>query len=294
MQETRPAAFAALQSDHHEKPTGAGELSRLGPARAIAGVELLYGRYRRFSFARHFHSVTAIGVVETGVMRTCHHNSYHCAPAGTVILLNPGDVHAPQSGNGSAWSFRMLYLDDALLRGLSRRSGSHRPLWFATPLVENPALYSELLSLHRSLETEPDALAVESRLVSVLEQIAKYSQWMGNRDVRPAARVKMHCVRDYLHAYAGEAVTLRTLSELADLSPWHLLRSFRAQFGLTPHAYQVQERVERGRRLLASGVPIADAAVMSGFVDQSHFTRQFKRFTGVTPGRYSARAAIAH
>lgn len=291
----RPAVtptFNALETDHHEEPLNVGEVSRMGPAKSLPNVEILYGSYRRFSFARHFHSVTALGVVETGAMRTYCQGSNHRVPAGSVILFNPGDVHAPQSADGSGWSFRMIYLDDSLLKGISVRSGHDEPLWFSQPFANNPAVFTELLSLHHLLEREPEPLAGESQLVSVLQKITQYSCWAGE-GVNRARRSKVERAREYLHEYATDPVSLRTLSDVADLSPWHLLRSFREHVGLTPHAYQMQARVERGRMLLSSGVPIAETALTTGFVDQSHFTRQFKRFTGVTPGRYSPVRSLA-
>jgi AraC-like DNA-binding protein len=73
------------------------------------------------------------------------------------------------------------------------------------------------------------------------------------------------------------------------LSPFHLLRVFRAAVGLPPHAYQIQLRVARAKELLRAGMPIAAVAVEVGFVDQSHLTRHFKRLVGVPPGRYRVR-----
>jgi AraC-like DNA-binding protein len=285
-------ALTALDADHGDEPLSAGETARIVQAKGIPGIELLYGKYRRFSFARHFHTVTAFGIVETGVMRTCVQGATHRAPAGNVILFNPGDVHAPQPGDGSGWSFRMFYLEHSLLQEFANRSGQNRPLWFVQALAENRELHSELLLLHRMLGHDSDPLAAESRLVSVLEQIAGYSQWTTRPESADIGRSKIERVREYLHACNADAVTLRTLSDVADLSPWHLLRSFRAQVGITPHAYHMQTRVEQSRMLLASGVSIAETALQTGFADQSHFTRQFKRFTGVTPGRYLLAGSI--
>ncbi|HVW86231.1 MAG TPA: AraC family transcriptional regulator [Bryobacteraceae bacterium] len=280
-----PAAIA-IDSDHVREPVIAGEIARLVPAKGIRGVDLLYGKYRRFSFARHFHAVPAIGIVETGIMRTCWQRGTHEAPAGSVILFNPGDVHAPHPADGAGWSFRMFYLDPDLLAEIAGMCGPDRPLWFVQSFVENAELHSRLSALHRLLENDPDPLASESRLVSALAEIARFSLWTTRAALPDAGASKVERAREYLHTRGAEPVTLRMLSDVADLSPWHLLRSFRARVGMTPHAYHMQIRVERGRCLLASGLSIAEAALQSGFADQSHFTRQFKKFTGVTPGQY--------
>ena len=275
-----------VESDHCDEPLSPGESGRIWQPKGMADVELLHGRYRRYTFARHFHTVAAIGVVDAGVMRTYCQGVMHRVPAGTVILFNPGDVHAPQPACAAGWSFRMFYLDDALLLDLSGHLDRSRPLWFVKPFVEDPALYSALWKLHRDFENDPDPLESESRLVSGLAQVDRHSLSPMKPESSDVDRANLERAREYMHAHSAESVTLRQLATVAELSPYHFLRSFRAQVGITPHAYLMQARIERGRMLLRSGISIVDAALQTGFADQSHFTRQFKRFTGITPGRY--------
>jgi AraC-like DNA-binding protein len=71
------------------------------------------------------------------------------------------------------------------------------------------------------------------------------------------------------------------------LSPYHVIRIFRKATGLPPYTYFEQLRIERAIDLLRRGVPISDVAVMTGFSDQSHLTRRFKRVVGVPPGKYA-------
>ena len=73
---------------------------------------------------------------------------------------------------------------------------------------------------------------------------------------------------------------------MAGLSACHLLRKFQKYFGLPPHTYQIQNRIKRAKKLLQQGSKILDVALDSGFHDQSHFHRHFKRAMGVTPGTY--------
>jgi AraC-like DNA-binding protein len=87
------------------------------------------------------------------------------------------------------------------------------------------------------------------------------------------------------------AVPLAELAEAAGLSRFELVRRFRAQTGLTPHAFQVNLRVARARSMLASGDPPAAVAAACGFADQPHLTRTFRRAVGVTPARYARAVA---
>nr|WP_321512977.1 AraC family transcriptional regulator [uncultured Pseudodesulfovibrio sp.] len=99
-------------------------------------------------------------------------------------------------------------------------------------------------------------------------------------------------VKEYLAANLSEKVSLGELSDVAHISRYHLLRIFQAAVGLSPHAYQNQLRVDLGKKLLAENQPISLVAVEAGFVDQSHFSRVFKQYTGATPQQYQAGVGI--
>jgi len=81
----------------------------------------------------------------------------------------------------------------------------------------------------------------------------------------------------------------RSASATLGTSVSQLVRAFAAAFGLTPHAYVVNRRIERSRQLMLAGMPLAEVAIVAGFHDQAHLTRHFKRFVGVTPARYRSR-----
>ncbi|WP_247895117.1 helix-turn-helix domain-containing protein [Azospirillum brasilense] len=65
-------------------------------------------------------------------------------------------------------------------------------------------------------------------------------------------------------------------------------RRFRKEHGVPPHAFRLQDRLNEARGLLRAGEPIAAVAADTGFTDQSHLGRCFRRAFGVTPGRYRA------
>lgn len=93
-------------------------------------------------------------------------------------------------------------------------------------------------------------------------------------------------VRDAIEQRYAEPLRLADLADVARLSTYHVIRAFRAEVGLTPHAYLVDVRVRRARDLLRAGRGLAEAAFEVGFADQAHLTRAFKARIGVAPGAY--------
>ncbi|MGZ3601758.1 MAG: AraC family ligand binding domain-containing protein [Ktedonobacterales bacterium] len=259
---------------------------------ALHNLELLHAHYVTHSFAPHSHEGFAIGVIERGVERFAYRRANHIAPAGSIVVINPGEMHTGSALLPDGWSYRMLYPEAHVLQAVaSEMSGRPRDIpFFAEAVIEDPALADAILQAHALLETPSTPLERESRLLPVLARLIERHaddhplrpQW---QRMQPSSAV--WSVRDYLAEHYAKAVTLDELASLAGLSPFHLLRAFSAAVGMPPHAYLTQVRVRRSKALLAAGLPIAEVAALTGFVDQSHLTRHFKRIVGVAPGQYA-------
>lgn len=184
----------------------------------------------------------------------------------------------------------MFYLDaEFVTKVASELAGKQRDLpFFKLGTLNDPALARQLHVLHKNLErSETTRLERETTLTEVLATfIQKHAD-----DTPPSLQIgwenaAIQQVKDYLHAHYAGDVSLSDLSRLTGLSRYHLVRTFCREAGVAPHAYLRQVRVENAKRLLAAGRPIADVALATGFSDQSHLTRWFKRFWGFTPGQY--------
>ncbi len=84
-------------------------------------------------------------------------------------------------------------------------------------------------------------------------------------------------VRAYLEDHYNQEISLEQLAQVANLSSFHLNRSFSKTFGMPPHAYQIQVRILQAKRLLRKEGSIEQVAIKTGFVSQSHFGSHFKR-----------------
>jgi AraC-like DNA-binding protein len=133
-----------------------------------------------------------------------------------------------------------------------------------------------------------DSLQLGANIRIARRYVATFAAARAIRRKEPAKSLILADVRDFLKLHATEEVSLDQLAVLSGLTRFHLCRAFHEQFGVSPHQYQLQLRVDFGRKLLVSGTGALEAALEAGFSSQSHFARHFKRVVGITPGQYLA------
>jgi AraC-like DNA-binding protein len=214
-----------------------------------------------------------------------YRGAYHTVPANRLAIVMPGEAHTPRDPDHRARdsTHLVLYLRPEVFGG----SGNGDLPFFREPVVDDPALVDRFARLHATLVGPSPALAQDVRLLTVLTELAERYAGIGPSPPVPPAHRAVRRARDYLHDHATVNVSLAELSQAGGLSAYHLTRLFRAATGLPPHAYQVQLRIARAKRLLLAGVPVSHAGQQAGFFDLSHFTRHFRRHIGVPPGAYA-------
>lgn len=255
----------------------------------LGGIELLHASFVTHTYGKHAHDTFALGVLESGAQSFQYRGARRNLFPGDIVLINPGEVHTGQSEHPDGYVYRMLYPAPELVeRATTELSGGRRDLpFFPEPVVRDEALAGVLRRVHRGLESMAPRLERESLLLTLLAAIvARHAA------PAPVPAPTVHepwavaRAREYLESCYERNVSLAELAGVAGLSQFHLVRVFQATVGISPHAYLDQVRVARAKELLTAGLPIAHVAAATGFADQSHLTRRFKRLVGVTPGRY--------
>jgi AraC-like DNA-binding protein len=259
-------------------------------AEDLGGLELLRATLCEFAFRPHAHEEFFIALTEGGLATPTYRGETHLIGPGDLIVLNPEEAHAGGPPAKGSWTYRALYPRPDLMREITAEfpgSGLRTPS-FGGDIVRDREVAAHLRRFHRlserpgSSKLERDAHLTEAFVLLVSRHATPPRAPRSPGQERKAVRRS----REYLEEHAAENVTLGTLAQFAGLSAFHLCRVFGEAVGLTPHAYQTQVRVRRAKALLRAGLPIALAATEAGFYDQAHFTRQFKRIMGLTPGRY--------
>ena len=253
----------------------------------IAGVEAMT-MMTAHTFPRHSHDQFGIGVMTMGAQRSWSSLGKVESRQGDIIMVNPGEIHdgVPM---GSVRGWHMVYFDPGLV--MREVAGEINTAAFEIrPVAQDPQLGGEILRFFRELTTpDLDHFGREEALLCFLVRALHRHGMEGPRAVKkkPSTARAMQRLED-----ASESpVSLAALAELCGMSRFQLLRGFSRDMGVTPHAYLIQLRVRKARRLLATGKSPVDAALLTGFADQSHMTRAFVRQFGVTPGRYQAAIA---
>lgn len=250
----------------------------------LTGVEILHedGSFRECAY--FFETYTLAAAIEIHADARYRQRSYTLT-SRSVHLGEPGELYATLRQHRPC-SLRVVRLDASVVEEAAYELGYRGAPHFSLQLTHDQSVYASLLHVHRSLVEKATLLEQQTLLVAAVHLIlGRY----GERRLPQAGALDRRGVeraRDYLHAHWNEDVTLDDLARAAQHSKCYLADRFRHTFGLPPHAYQIQVRVARAQHLLASGERISDVALQTGFADQAHLTRHFKRLFRVTPGEY--------
>ena len=256
----------------------------------LDGLEVMSARWVEHSFAPHMHDFYAVSLNDRGRGAFDCRGELRDAAPGTCNLVAPGELHTGHATSGDGWIYRNLYIELPLMAKLLRSLDWQGPLdvAFKLPLVRDGVLAARLEQALASLIESSSLLQNESLLMSVVARLIT-DQFRSGHALRDPGREHgaVRRVRDWLDAHFEQNVSVHTLAGVAGLSPYYLVRAFHRHVGIPPHKYQTVVRVNQARRLLASGTAISDVANRTGFCDQSHLNRCFKRVLGVTPGKYA-------
>ncbi len=237
-------------------------------------------------FPNHFHEHYVIGFVESGRrFLTCKNRKY-TIDAGDLLLINPLDAHTCEQVDGRALDWRCLNIGKDVMRRLAEEiTGKESLPIFTTTVAAGSDSVPVLRELHSSIMNEASDFDKEENLYFLMEQlISDYTQPVIDNPIETGGKILAACA--YIDEHFSQSITLSDLSEVSGLNKYTLLRSFTVQKGITPYQYLSAIRVNYAKKLLEAGVSPIEASEQCGFSDQSHFTRFFKTFIGLTPKLY--------
>jgi AraC-like DNA-binding protein len=252
-------------------------------------IELVHGVSKSHSLPRHFHEELELGIRQGDGWQFNYRGATHSVPSDTLVVTQPGEAHHADCMSDQDCTFRGLRIGTELLQQVATEvAGRNTELpFFPMPLVHDRDFNTQIIRVHQALARPSSQLEQQTLILDLLSQLilrcagdppclAKLGE-----ERQPVDRV-----RTYLEDHYNQEISLEQLAQIANLSSFHLNRSFRKMIGMPPHAYQIQVRILQAKRLLRKEWSIDKVAAETGFSSQSHFGSHFKRLVCVTPRQY--------
>ena len=237
-------------------------------------------------FPSHFHEHYVIGFVEKGErVLSCRGREYDIEE-GSILLFNPGDSHACVQSEGGTFDYRGFNISKETMLDLAEEITGNRELpGFSENVIYDEEAVCYLRPLHEMVMQGIGGIGKEEALLFLISLlIQNYGQPF--ESCIPECRREIEKACEYMEQRFSEHIYLDQICHHTGLSKSTLLRAFTKEKGVTPYRYLETIRINEAKKLLSEGIPPVEAAIRTGFSDQSHFTNYFNQFIGLAPGIY--------
>ncbi|MFT5836336.1 MAG: AraC-like DNA-binding protein [Sulfurimonas sp.] len=233
-------------------------------------------------FTKHYHDTYTVGITYHGMLKVYDSSNIFNIYKSSVRINNPAEVH---SGSAQEWSHANFYPTVEMLSDLYEQIFHERKIpYFNKHIVDDKVLFLKLHNFFAAYFKNEDKIIIESRLIDALSSlIINQTDYAKNyKEVFEDKKITKNTY-EFINDSIDTNFTLESLASNVNLSKFHFLRMFKKEFGLTPHAFIVNERLNRANSLIQNGLSISEASIQVGFNDQSHFSRNFKKYFGYSP-----------
>lgn len=236
-------------------------------------------------FPNHFHPYYVIGFIEGGKRHMwCCQKEYECEK-GDMILFNPLDNHHCAPVDDTNLDYRAINIQPEIMQTMMEELFHTSKLpHFTTPLIKNCEFTQQLATLYDAIVEQACMLEKEEALYFLMQPLLE--GYMEKTDEAKTLEKPIQQLCTYMKKHYAENITLQTLSDLSHFSKSYLLNAFTKQTGVSCYRYLQTIRIHEAKKMLEKGISVKEAALATGFNDQSHFTNFFKMFIGLTPKQY--------
>lgn len=237
-------------------------------------------------FPSHFHEHYVIGFVESGERVLFCRDREYAIDERCIVLFNPGDSHACVQSDEGTFDYRGFNISKEVMLDLAEEVTGKRELpGFSRNVICDEEIACNLRPLHEMVMKGTGEFGKEETLLFLLSYlIQNYGKPF--ESCIPECRQEIERACEYMTAHFTERIYLDQICRYIGLSKSTLLRAFTKEKGVTPYRYLETIRINEAKKLLSEGVPPVEAAIRTGFSDQSHFTNYFNQFIGLAPGTY--------
>lgn len=262
--------------------------SRYWHAPGVPGMDMLHADFTTHSYAPHVHDSFVVAATEVGGSEFTSRGRTDIAQQQALLVFNPAEPHSGHMGGSERWRYRAFYLGETGMHSVLSSLGIDRPRYFSANVFRDPALIACFLELHRALDDDAQDPLLHRELFvrSFGELFQRHGQGAQRAPKAPADARLLAPVLELMHDGLAQPLTLEQMGAVAGLTPFQLIGMFKRSIGLTPHTCLTQLRLRAALKRLRAGQPVVEAALASGFYDQSALNKHFKRTFGMTPLQY--------
>jgi AraC-like DNA-binding protein len=242
-------------------------------------------QFSNSNFTKHYHDTYTIGLTYKGVLKAYNANEAYDSYQYSIRINNPGEVHY---GKSEQWSHANFYPTIEIIADIYEQIFFEKKIpCFQRHIINNPELFAKLHSFFDSYFKGDNELIIETKLIEaisflILNNTIYTKRYKEIYEDKKIIKDTYELIKDSIDTNFN----LETLASNVNLSKYHFIRLFKKEFGITPHAFIINERLNRANSLIKnSNISISEASIQVGFNDQSHFTRNFKKYFGYTPSK---------
>jgi AraC-like DNA-binding protein len=265
------------------------EFCHVSTSDALEGLEVINAQFTHTVFGKHTHAEYVISLVDRGIKQFNHKGQTHNALSGDISIISPDELHTGSKGNGEGWRYRAVYPSESQIRRIYYELFAREGLpTFKQSVIKDERLTQQMRMLLAKFESGAEYLDLEVHwellLVKLIQKHAH--KWNHPELLLNKAQTNIALARDYLADNYQQKVSLDDVAQQAGISKFHLIKEFKRCYQLTPHQYQIQQRLNHARAQIKTSANIVDVALRCGFHDQSHFSKTFVNAMGISPSAY--------
>ena len=237
-------------------------------------------------FPNHFYEYYVIGLIERGKRKLFCRGREYLAAEGDILLFHPGDNHACTQEDEEELDYRGLNISPNIMSVLVEElTGRPELPGFSQNLIRDQETACCLKNLQELLMAGKQDFGKEEKLLLLLELLLQKYRQIFSGEI-PLCQEEIQKACRFMEENLDKPLSLEQICRHTGLGKSTLLRAFTREKGITPYRYLETLRINKARKLLEEGRTLTEAALETGFSDQSHFTNYFTSFTGISPGSY--------
>jgi AraC-like DNA-binding protein len=240
-------------------------------------IELRYVRDIENCVKMHLHEELTITAIKKGSLNLILNDTSYELKPNEIAIINSQIPHCATLKEESKDGY-VLYLDKEYLKKIDFNFSS------AFELIKNKNIYKNFIKLCDCL-LDNKLYLIEKEENVYLFSLTFFSFEQTAKNIKEESKLAIN-IKKYLDEFFLEELILDDLALKFNLSVVHLIRVFKKEFGLPIHSYILNKKVHLAKELISLNMPIVEVAQNSGFFDQSHLNRSFKRVFQITPKEY--------